>query len=369
MAAMVDGRHSDHEKLSFVDFEDLKPGARTVLHSIAKHLAQACKPLPAKSAAQAMDDETDLELTRYIMALESKFAFGHRLAAKVEWPAMWAKVLSMAVSRGCRAIFKAEPAEKDQETADEAGTTSFSKINEQVAANLVKWLPQTNAVCPALMPGAPALPLPGQNSAVEVKKEQKEPNESTAGQGHPTSSAGVAAVASNMDSGDTVTMPSIVQVYCMHDLPNMQGKSIDARDVVAIRAQIELFLMSNAKCLDILASKASGIPCILRVQACDYECLMVQVKHSNPRSKSDENMLKSLVMDSKGNALLPGSRITESMQDAKVFGFGAVSTEQNQNSLKAVLLTSCLHGSIEHWCVCLACHTLLRIPVFVNFDK
>ena len=235
--SMVNPRSSD---LSFVEFEDMKPGLSLLLYCIVKQLAEACQPKPGKDTSS--DVPSASQLAQYVMAVEAQFAFGHSNAAKVEWPSMWAKILTATLNRGTKTVFPDVDAGKQTETTDKNPDklTDKGKIDEIVAANLIKWLPPAKTVCPNLKAGS-AWPFmdKSQGSPLQVKTE---PNESTAAK---PNAAGVAAVADASTAEQS--LPSLTDIYGMHDLPNMQDKKIDVRDVVAIRAQIELYLLSHAK--------------------------------------------------------------------------------------------------------------------------
>ena len=238
---------------TFVMFEDLKPGVTKLLHSIIRHLAEACQAMGGKhtlATDTAEPETTQAQLTKYIMKVEAQFAFSHGPSATVEWPQMWAKILTVAVQRGTKPAFGAtdgEPAnDKKVEDEDDAAMSVMDRI---VDANLIKWLPSVKTVCPSASKGKGAttgasLPF-ARGEPPSPGKVKTEPTESTEAQaGNSDAASGAVAVKSNAEQ---CLMPTFNEIYFMHDLPDIKTHDVDVRDVVAIRAQIELYLMSWAK--------------------------------------------------------------------------------------------------------------------------
>ena len=241
----------------FVMFEDLKPGVTKLLRSIIKHLADACqamgnnKPTPATNTAES--ETMQAQLTKYIMKVEAQFAFSHGPSATVEWPQMWSKILTVAVQRGIQPAFGAvdgdSEKEKDKDKKDESDDATISAIDRIVEANLIKWLPSVKSVCPSKGKSAAtgaSLPFArgDPQSPTTSSKVKSEPTESTEAQASKSDAASSSvAVKSNPEQ----CMPTFNEIYLMHDLPDIKTHDVDVRDVVAIRSQIELFIMSWAK--------------------------------------------------------------------------------------------------------------------------
>ena len=246
----------------FVMFEDLKPGVTKLLHSIIKHLADACqamgnsKPTPATNTAESAESETtQAQVTKYIMKVEAQFAFSHGPSATVEWPQMWSKILTVAVQRGIQPAFGTVDgdSEKDKDNVKDKNDDSddamiSAAIDRIVEANLIKWLPSVKSVCPSKGKSAAtgaSLPFargdPQSPTATKVKSEPTESTEAQASKSDAASSS--VAVKSNPEQ----CMPTFNEIYLMHDLPDIKTHDVDVRNVVAIRSQIELFIMSWAK--------------------------------------------------------------------------------------------------------------------------
>ena len=240
-------------------FEDLKPGVTKLLHSIIKHLADACqamgnsKPTPATNTAES--ETMQAQLTKYIMKVEAQFAFSHGPSATVEWPQMWSKILTVAVQRGIQPAFGTDgDSEKDKDNVKDKNDDSddamiSAAIDRIVEANLIKWLPSVKSVCPSKGKSAAtgaSLPFArgDPQSPTTSSKVKSEPTESTEAQASKSDAASSSvAVKSNPEQ----RMPTFNEIYLMHDLPDIKTHDVDVRDVVAIRSQIELFIMSWAK--------------------------------------------------------------------------------------------------------------------------
>ncbi|CAE7241210.1 unnamed protein product [Symbiodinium sp. CCMP2592] len=291
---------------SFVLFEDMKPGATKLLHSIIKHLADACqamgnsKPTQAAATDTAEPETMQAQLTKYIMRIEAQFAFSHGPSATVEWPQMWAKILTVAVQRGMKPVFGAVDFESEQDKDKKDEDDATSKMDQIVEANLIKWLPSVKSVCPKNK-NARGASLPfvrGDPQSPTTAKVKSEPTEST----EPQASKGDADAPSGTVAGkpqaEQCLMPTFNEIYLMHDLPDIKVHDVDVRDVVAIRSQIELFIMSWAK------------------------------------QNSSSELLSALVVDAKGNTLMPEAVVNASMESTTLWGFGTVSTEPGSKSLK-----------------------------------
>ena len=160
---------------------------------------------------------------------------------------MRAKTLTVAVQRGTKPAFGAtdgEPAnDKKVEDEDDAAMSVMDRI---VDANLIKWLPSVKTVCPSASKGKTGASLPfARGEPQSPGKVKTEPTESTEAQaGNSDAASGAVAMKS---IAEQCLMPTFNEIYFMHDLPDIQTHDVDARDVVDIRAQIELYLMSWAK--------------------------------------------------------------------------------------------------------------------------
>lgn len=243
---------------SFVMFEDLKPGVAKLLHSIIKHLADACQAMGGKhtlatNTDTATAETTQAQLRKYIMKVEAQFAFSHGTSATVEWPQMWAKILTVAVQRGSKPAFAAadgEPTNDKKEDEDDDAV----KIDRIVQANLIKWLPSVRAACPSNSKGRNAttgasLPFArgDPQSPGKVKSEPAESTETQAQAGNGDAASGTVSTVKAASNAEQCLMPTFKEIYFMHDLPDIQTHDVDVRDIVAIRSQIELYLMTWAK--------------------------------------------------------------------------------------------------------------------------
>ncbi|CAK9017783.1 unnamed protein product, partial [Durusdinium trenchii] len=209
-AASSGAAKGTHAHLKYIRFDDIGDLEAALLCQILQLLT---------SVSTSSKNEHEQTAAKFVLSLEARFAFQTPSDASgdvqdVAWSTMWASTLTHVLKKAKKACPKQEYCAEDFD----------------LSAKLVEWLPLVSAMCPkSIIPDATA-------NAKNVKTESEDAAASSAkpsaeGQSHSTL---------------TTATPSLMQILNMHGIEEAKGSDINVLDVLAIKAAVQVHLLSNA---------------------------------------------------------------------------------------------------------------------------